>query len=214
MVSLGVERCKAEKDALAVAGMRKRIAWLATLDPPEPVRDLMRHMLRAAREIGPLPPWVERYPLTAMSPSTRQLAWAVARRIHHNPDHGFAVAERVPPHAIGSLWPMYRAAPDLAWIYQHYDTFSTLLLECLDSDVELSDTRVRICFRTQAVKLARALDEAPAGRGRGRLRALVPGGAARGSGEPVVDGPGRELGAGAAVRRRGRLPGRGRPRYQ
>jgi AraC-like DNA-binding protein len=104
----------------------------------------MPHLVRAAAQLGPLPSWVERYPLTAMSPDARQLAWAVGRRITGNPDHGFRIAARVPAEAVGSLWTLYRAAPDLAAIHRRYPEFSALLLECMLPGIELSANSVRL----------------------------------------------------------------------
>ena len=79
-----------------------RVLTATALSPPEPVRALSVHVIRAATGMVPLPHWLESHPLSAMSPSARQLAWAVGRHITRNPDYGFAIAERVPASGVGS----------------------------------------------------------------------------------------------------------------
>jgi hypothetical protein len=133
----------------------------SSFDPPEPARVLSQHFLRAAGAFSPIPVWLERYALTAMSPSARQLVWAVGRRMTGNPDHGFAIAARVPVEGIGSLWPLYRCAPNLAtvqrtlrlhmtfagrsYLMQLLNQFSRAAWHCRTGDtIALSDTTIRI----------------------------------------------------------------------
>lgn len=122
------------------------IRLASALSPPEPARELTVHLLRAASAGSTLPRWVEQHPITAMSPAARQLAWAVGRRITRNPDHGFAIGERVPAHAVGSLWPLYQAAPDLAAIYGAYPRIAVLMLDDTSLHIEAGPHAVRISF--------------------------------------------------------------------
>ncbi|MEY4515561.1 MAG: hypothetical protein RLZZ450_7683 [Pseudomonadota bacterium] len=116
----------------------------ASFFPPEPVRVLSLHVLRAASELHSLPRWLERYPLGAMSPSARQVSWAAARRITGNPDHGFAMAARVPADAVGWLWALNEAAPSLAALHERYREFSALLLDDMDCTIERAHGSVRL----------------------------------------------------------------------
>jgi hypothetical protein len=122
-----------------------RVPTATAISPPEPVRALSVHLVRAAAGMVPLPRWLESHPLSAMSPSARQLAWAVGRHITRNPDHGFVMAERVPASGIGSLWPLYQAAPSLAHIHRAYPRFAALLLEHVQIEIHEGDQSV--CLR-------------------------------------------------------------------
>jgi AraC-like DNA-binding protein len=122
---------------------------LATLHPPEPLQGLSAALVRAALQLGPLPRWAERYPLTAMSPAARQAAWAVGRKITRNEDHGFAIAERVPPNAVGSLWQLYEVAPCIAAIHERYDSFSALLLDTSIFSLSVTDTSSCVAHRSE-----------------------------------------------------------------
>jgi AraC-like DNA-binding protein len=139
--------------------MAHAFPFSSSLDPPEPARALIPHMLRAAAELGPLPRWVERYPLTAMSPDARQLAWAVGRRITGSPDHGFHIAARVPAEGVGSLWTLYRAAPSLSAIHARYPQFSALLLDCMLPHFELSAHTVRLHLQRGPLRSADRAEE-------------------------------------------------------
>ena len=126
-------------------GMAAHVHFSSFPEPPEPVRSLSVHLVRAALELsGPLPRWLEEQPLGTMSPSARQLAWAVGRAITRNPDHGFAIAERVPPHAVGSLWELYRVAPNVGALHAHYAEFALLLLDDARCTLEQSEASVRV----------------------------------------------------------------------
>ncbi|MFT3924254.1 MAG: hypothetical protein QM778_17090 [Myxococcales bacterium] len=118
----------------------------AAVEPPEPARALIPHLLRAAAELAPIPRWAERYPLTAMSPDARQLVWAVGRRMTGSEDHGFRLAVGVPADGVGSLWTLYCAAPNLAAIHAHYSELGALLLDCMPQRLELDATSVRVWY--------------------------------------------------------------------
>jgi AraC-like DNA-binding protein len=122
------------------------------LQPPEPVRVLSAQLVRAATEVsGPLPRWAERYPLCAMSPRARQLAWAAGRAITHNPDHGFAIAERVPADAVGSLWALWQAAPSLCVLHGCYADVALLLLDEARVEIERGPRAVRLSVLPQTL---------------------------------------------------------------
>lgn len=106
---------------------------------------LSAHLVRATAGLVPLPRWLEAHPLTAMSPSARQLAWRVGRHITRNPDHGFVMAERVPPSGVGSLWELYQAAPSVEHIHRAYPRFNALLLDSMV--VELVEREASVCLR-------------------------------------------------------------------
>lgn len=126
--------------------MARSPRFSASLTPPEPARTLSVHLLRAAAQLAPLPRWLERYPLGAMSPGARQLAWSVGRRVTANPDHGFAMAERVPAEAVGTLWSLYEAAPSLAAVHREYVSLAPLLLDCMRPTIAESEGAVALSF--------------------------------------------------------------------
>lgn len=134
-----------------------RVRFSTSLYPPEPARTLTSHLLRAAASLSELPSWIERYPVGAMSPSARQLAWAVGRKVTLSPDHGFRMAALVPPESVGSLWPLYRSAPDLATMYERYPAFSLLLLDFMTCSVVRGERSV---FIQQRAEPAIAIDRA------------------------------------------------------
>jgi AraC-like DNA-binding protein len=113
---------------------------------------MSEHVKRAAAALMPLPAFAQRSPLTAMSPEGRQFAWAVGRTLTRDPDFGFAVAARVPAQAVGDLWDMYEAAPNLAALHAHYPEFQAVLLDCMRACITLADTYATIsvvpAFRT------------------------------------------------------------------
>jgi AraC-like DNA-binding protein len=117
-----------------------------SLIPPEPVRALSVHLVRAASELAPLPRWLENQPLTAMSPSARQLAWAVGRHVTRNPDHGFAMSRRVPASAVGFLWDLYRCAPTLESIHRAYPDIAVLLLDDVPARITEEPSSVRLDY--------------------------------------------------------------------
>jgi AraC-like DNA-binding protein len=86
-------------------------------------------MLRAAFEQAKPGPWLRRHSIQLASPSARQVLWAIGRRVAQNPDLGFVIAQGVSEEAVGSLWPLYRAAPSLRALTARYDTWSPLLLD-------------------------------------------------------------------------------------
>jgi AraC-like DNA-binding protein len=112
----------------------------STPSPPEPARALAAHLLRAAAGFSQLPAWMERHALTSMSPRARQHVWAVGRRFTGNPDHGFAIAERVPAQGVGSLWDLYRCAPNLAALHEAYPGVAPLLVDAAQCGVEVQGT--------------------------------------------------------------------------
>jgi AraC-like DNA-binding protein len=114
--------------------------------PPEPARELAGHFLRAAAGFSPIPTWMEQHALTAVSPSARQRAWAVGRRFSGNPDHGFAIAERVPADGIGSLWPLFRCAPDLATLHHIYPRVAPLVIDSMQCARVEGERSVRLSF--------------------------------------------------------------------
>lgn len=94
---------------------------------------------------------MERHALTAMSPSARQFAWAVGRRLTGNPDHGFAIGERVPADGVGSLWDVYKCAPDLATVHRSYPQLAPLLLDPMACSIEQREHSVLIRFAQDIV---------------------------------------------------------------
>jgi AraC-like DNA-binding protein len=82
----------------------------------------------ALRQAEP-PRWLLEHPLQLASPTARQVLWALGRRLTRNPDIGFVVAAGVAVESVGSLWPMYEAAPSLHTLSAHYDDWSALLLD-------------------------------------------------------------------------------------
>jgi AraC-like DNA-binding protein len=118
----------------------------STTHPPEPARALAAHFLRAAAGFSALPGWMDRHALTTLSPSARQRVWAVGRRFTGNPDHGFAIAERVPADGIGSLWPLFRCAPDLATLHQVYSRVAPLLVDSAHCVCVEGERTVKLSF--------------------------------------------------------------------
>ncbi|MET0285905.1 MAG: AraC family transcriptional regulator ligand-binding domain-containing protein [Polyangiales bacterium] len=113
---------------------------------PEPARELAGHFLRAAAGFSAIPAWMERHALTAISPGGRQRAWAVGRRFTGNPDHGFAIAERVPVYGIGSLWALWCSAPDLATVYAVYPRVAPLLVDTVRVSLHERERSVSITY--------------------------------------------------------------------
>jgi len=108
----------------------------ATFTPPEPAFTLMQAMVRAAADLRALPLWLEKYPPSVASPVGRQVLWAFIRRVTGNPDVAFAIADRVPPRAAGSLWELYECAPSLRALHAaHADWARTLLLDIAQPEV-------------------------------------------------------------------------------
>jgi AraC-like DNA-binding protein len=114
--------------------------------PPEPARVLAGHFLRAAAGFSPIPKWMEQHALTTLSPSARQRVWAVGRRFSGNPDHGFAIAERVPADGIGSLWELFRCAPDLATLHRIYPRVAPLVIDSMECGIVEQERSVRLTF--------------------------------------------------------------------
>lgn len=121
----------------------------ASFHPPEPARALSAALMRANRRLATTPGWLERYPLGAMSPSARQLAWAVGRRYTGNADHGFAMASLVPAHSIGTLWQLYEAAPTLRALHEAYRGLSGLLLDCMVPELMEGPCEVTLSFQPE-----------------------------------------------------------------
>ncbi|MEY4509406.1 MAG: hypothetical protein RLZZ450_1528, partial [Pseudomonadota bacterium] len=94
-------------------------------------------------------PWFQWHPLSAMSASARQVVWAVDRRVTRNPDHGFAMAERIPVDAVGWLWQLYRTAPTLSALHASYHSFSSLLLDSMSVEFEGRTDLVSLVHRQQ-----------------------------------------------------------------
>ncbi|HEX5659850.1 MAG TPA: AraC family transcriptional regulator ligand-binding domain-containing protein [Polyangiales bacterium] len=114
--------------------------------PPEPSRVVAGHFLRAAAGFSAIPSWMEQHALTAMSPSARQRVWAVGRRFTGNPDHGFAIAERVPADGVGSLWALFRSAPDLATLHRIYPRVAPLLVDSMQCSWREGEHSVQLSF--------------------------------------------------------------------
>jgi AraC-like DNA-binding protein len=132
-------------------------------NPPEPARVLAGHFLRAAAGFSPIPAWMERHALSTLSPSARQRAWAVGRRFSGNPDHGFAIAERVPADGIGSLWPLFRCAPDLATLHRAYPRVAALVVDSMHCAFVEGERSVRLTFvLADGVRADRAEEDARA----------------------------------------------------
>jgi AraC-like DNA-binding protein len=113
--------------------------------PPEAARAFAAHLLRAVRETaGALGPWFGEEPFAAMSPDARQLTWAQGRGFTKDPDYGFHLAERVPPAALGSLWTLGQAGPDLTTLYRHYPDYAVLMLDDFTNELRVGDSSVRL----------------------------------------------------------------------
>jgi AraC-like DNA-binding protein len=114
--------------------------------PPEAARAFAAHLLQAVRETaGALAPWFGEEPFAAMSPDARQLTWAQGRGLTRDPDYGFHLAERVPPGAaLGPLWALCQAGPDLTTLYRHYPDYAVLMLDDFTNEVSVEASSVRL----------------------------------------------------------------------
>ena len=120
----------------------------ASAQPSDSGAEFIAHVMDAASQLLPAPPWLARYPITLTSPSARQALWARGRKLTGNEDVGFALAQQTRFEALGSLWRMFETAPSLRALHESYVRWScSLFVDFAEPFSEVLGDRVRLSSR-------------------------------------------------------------------